>query len=556
VAVASIGLNILGLALPLALLQIYDRIIPNNSRGTLLLLIGGVVVAVLLEALLRIARGEIVSWLGIQFEHRAGCDAFARMMGAPVDELERTGAGELIERLSGLPLVREVFSEHWTLAVCDLPFVLVFLGMIWYLAGWLVLAPAGVLMLFVVTAGLGARAVERSIANFNTVRDRRQNFNIEVIQGVHAVKSMAMEGQMIQRYARLQEAVAGASHNMVLGNSKALSAGAAFAQLVTLSVVVFGGLQVVDNVLTVGGLSACTLLAGRALQPVQKAVGLWTRYQTARLMRRRFESVFALTQDVEQAQPIRREIVGGIELSGVKFGYNDAGDDLFSGIDLRVQPGERIAITGDNGCGKSTLLRVIFGTVAPTAGEVRIDGDLVEEYDPVPLRSQAMAFVPQRGELFRGTITENLTMFRPGLRKEALRIARALGLDEVVYRLPQGYETLVADGSSEMLPRGVTQRIAVVRALAVRPRILLFDEANATMDGHGDEQLRHYLETLDRGTTLVLVTLRPSLQRLADRVLNLKDGKLVAGKAPGAQAPAPATAPVVNATVLAAGVAE
>lgn len=537
IATATIFLNILALALPLALLQIYDRIIPNSSTGTLLLLLAGVVGAVVLEGLLRVARADIVGWIGVQFEHAASCRAFAHVFDAPADELEKVGPGELLERMSGLPTVREVFSENWTLVVCDLPFVLLFLGAIAYLAGWLVLAPVAVLAGFAIFALLGSASSEKAIRDFNTVRDRRQNFSIEVIHGVHSVKSMAMEAQMIQRYARLQEAVARHSHKVVQVNTNSLGAAGVFSQLLTLSVVIAGSLMVVENMLTVGGLSACTLLAGRALQPVQKAVALWTRWQTAKLMRSRFETIFELPSEPRAEAPVRQPVIGAVEMRGVVLRHDAQSEPLFDGLDLVVKPGERIAIGGDNGCGKSTLLRLLHGSIAPTEGEVLLDGVPIigHERDHL-LRSDGIAFIPQRGELLRGTILENLTMFRPERRKEALRLAGILGLDEVVYRLAQGYHTRVGDGSSDILPRGVVQRIAVIRALVARPRVLLFDEANAAMDGPGDERLRQYFESMERDTTLIMVTLRPSMQRLADRVLRIEGGKLV--KAAPPQAPA------------------
>lgn len=539
IGTASVFLNVLALALPLALLQIYDRIIPNTSLGTLSLLLAGVATAVILETVLRVARADIVGWSGVQFEHSSGCKAFAHILETPADELEKVGPGELIERLSGLPTIREVFSENWTLVVCDLPFVLLFLGAIAYVAGWLVLAPIVVLCGFVAFALSSDKASEKAITDFNAIRDRRQNFSIEVIQGVHSIKSMAMEAQMIQRYARLQEAVARTAHRLTQVNTHTLSTAGVFSQFLTLSVVVFGGMMVVDNALTVGGLSACTLLAGRALQPVQKAVGLWTRWQTARLMRSRFETVFDLPQEPRAAVPVVQPIVGGVELRGVTFQPVADAPPLFAGLNLTVAPGERVAIGGDNGSGKSTLLRLIHGSIGPNAGEVLLDGIAVTAHDRSHLlRESGIAFVPQRGELMRGTILENLTMFRSERRREALRVASALGLDAVIYRLAHGYHTRVGDGSGDILPRGVIQRIAVVRALVTRPRVLLFDEANASMDGPGDEALRQFLEAMPRDTTLIMVSLRPSLQRLADRVLRIEDGRLAPASAPAAPMPA------------------
>lgn len=546
VGMASLFLNILGLALPLALLQIYDRIIPNSSHGTLTLLLAGVGSAVVLEAVLRIARADIISWGSTQFEHRAACDAFRHVMATPADELERVGPGELIERLGGLPTVREVFSEHWTLVVCDLPFVFLFLGLIGYIGGWLVLAPASMLAVFVAFALAGHSAHHKAIGDFNQVRDRRQNFSIEIIHGIHSVKSMAMEAQMVQRYARLQEAVAGKSHRVVQVNSHALGIGGVFSQVLTLSVVVAGGLMVVDNALTVGGLSACTLLAGRALQPIQKAVGLWTRWQTAIMMRQRFATIFEMPTEPQPESPVIRPVIGALELKNVRWRPAAEAEELFQGIDLSVRPGERIAITGDNGSGKSTLIRLLHGSLAPTGGEVLLDGLPVTEYDRDHLlRSHGIGMIPQRGELLRGTILENLTMFRRDRRRAALDLASELGLDDVVYRLAHGYHTRVGDGASDLLPRGVIQRVAVVRALVAQPRVLLFDEANAAMDGPGDERLRQHFESLSRDVTLIMVTLRPSLQKVADRVLRLDGGRLRPSTPPPQALPiTPAAVPV------------
>lgn len=540
VVLASLFLNLLALALPLALLQVYDRIIPNAAHGTLAMLLLGVLAAVLLEALLRTARAVLLSWAGVQFEHRAATEAFARVMAAPADELEHRGAGELLERMAGLPTVREVFAEHWTLLACDLPFVALFLGVMWLIAGWLVLAPAAILAAIVVTGALGADRVRKAIQTFNQVRDRRQNFSIEVIQGIHAVKSMAMESQMVQRYARLQEAVAEASHAVTAGNSTAMSVGTAYSQLATLVVVTAGASMVVDHHLSVGGLAACTMLTSRALQPVQKAVALWTRFQTAKLMRERFATIFDLPVEPAPAMAASGPVQGSVVLRDVSLAVGD-GEELFRALDLSVMPGERIAIVGDNGSGKSSLLRLIAGGLRPSSGEVLLDGFPVADWDKEALANEGIAYVPQHGELFRGTIIENLTMFRPHLRKEALRIARELGLDEVVFRLPQGYHTRVGDGSSDALPRGIVQRIAVARALATKPRVLLFDEANATMDGGGDERLRRYLAGMGRDCTMILVTLRPSLQKMVDRLLMIEGGHLVESQAVAGAKLLPAT---------------
>jgi len=535
IGASSLFLNVLALALPLALLQIYDRIIPNNATSTLFLLISGVVVAVFLEMVLRIARADIVGWSGAQFEHEAGCRAFRHLLDTPADELEKLGPGDLMERIGGLPTVREVFSENWTLVVCDLPFVLLFLGCIAYVGGLLVLAPIVVLAVFVYMTVSRSKRTEAAITDFNKVRDQRQNFSIEIVQGVHTVKSMSMEAQMIQRYARLQETVGRHLHHLNRENAGSMALSTSFSQLLTLSIVVCGGYMVVDGRLSVGGLAACTLLAGRALQPIQKAVALWTRWQTANLLQERFSTIFSLPQEPKSENPIIQPVFGEVELKNVSVRIGGEGPMLFDDLNLHVKAGERVALVGDNGTGKSTLLRLIYGSQGTKQGLVLLDGSPIENHHRSNLLlKNGIAFVPQRGELVRGTILENMTMFRSERRREALRIAKALGLDTVIYRLAKGYHTRVGDSGSDVLPRGVVQRIAVVRALVTHPRVLLFDDANASMDGPGDESLRQYFDNMSRDTTLIMVTLRPSMQRMADRVLRIEGGKLVEAKPPSA----------------------
>ncbi len=533
---SSLFLNLLALALPLALLQVYDRIVPNSSRGTLLILIAGVFTALILEALLRVARSLITGWVGARFEHRAGCAAFNRLVNCSLQDFERIGSGMHLERISSLRQVKEFYAGQAVTVVLDLPFVVLFLGLIWLLGGHLVLVPLAVLSVFAVTAFLRAGALRRAIEGYSQARDRRLNFTIEVLGGIHSVKSMAMEALMLRRFGRLQETSARADHEVALRNASAMGTGVFFSQLTMIAVAAYGATLVVDNMITVGGLAACTLLSGRALQPLQRAVGLWTRFQTVRLARGRLREIFRLPQEAVPANPVTDPIQGAIRMRGVRFRYADDLPDVMTGIDLDVAPGECVGIAGSNSSGKSTLLGLMMGTLKATEGEILIDGQPIDRRDPFALKHGGIAYLPQRGELFQGSILENVTMFRGEHTDEAVRVARLLGLDEVVAKLPFGYDTRVGDAAHESLPRGIRQRIAIARALVGEPRIVLFDEANTAVDGAGDAYLRLTLERLKGSSTLILVTPRPSLLRLANRVFGLQDGRLV----PRNTAPPPA----------------
>ncbi|EKV32941.1 hypothetical protein C882_0024 [Caenispirillum salinarum AK4] len=518
-AVATIFMNLLALALPLALLQVYDRIIPNSSVGTLTVLALGVGAAMILEVSLRLARGGLTSWLAARFEHRAGTAAFEHVLRAPTHVVERRGAGDLLERMSAIFQLKDHYADSGLTLLLDLPFAMLFLGLIWALGGNLVWVPAIGLALFALVMLWHGLRLRGAVKDYNTVRDRRLSFNIEVLSGMHGVKSLAMEGQMLQRYSRLQESVARADHAVVLRNASALTLATLFSQLIMVGTVALGSVYVVNNMLTVGALAACTLLAGRAAQPVQRAVGMWTRLQSVSLNKARAGDLFALPQAVRPARPHDRAIEGRVTLRKVTFSYDaEAGAaPLFKTVDLDVAPGECIGISGTNGSGKSTLLRLMRGALTPTEGQVLLDGVPVENWSPRALEHGGIGYLPSEAQLFRGTLLDNLTMFRRDLREPALDAARQLGLDDVVAAFPNGYLTTVAGGAADAMPRGIRQRIAIARVLALDPRVILFDEANTAMDGPGDEALRAHMERLKGDRTLVLVSLRPSLLKLADR---------------------------------------
>lgn len=522
---ASLFLNVLTLALPVALLQVYDRIIPNQSQGTLQLLVLGVGVALLFEAVLRMGRSHVTGWVGARFEHRAGCGAMARLLGTSIGAFEREGSGAHLERLNALGTVKDFYAGQAILTLLDLPFAAIFLFLIWFIAQELVIIPAGLLGLFLLSAlGVG-RQLRNALKKRMTADDRRFNFIIEVLSGIHTVKSMGMEAQMLRRYERLQEGCAESDFHVAQISASALSLANFFSQVTMAAVAAYGSTLVLDQRLTIGGLAACTMLAGRSLSPVQKALGIWTRFQTIRLARARLNEIFHLPLEAPPGLPKLPRIDGRVQMEDVHFRFSEKTPEILNGLSVDIAPGECVAIGGGNGSGKSTLLALMLGALRPTAGRVLLDGHDLTGVDPASVKAK-VAYLPQQGTLFQGTILENITMFRPEYTELAYEAAGRLGLDDVVKTMALGYDTKVGDGAFDALPRGIKQRIAVARALVDQPRVVLFDEANTGVDGVGDQYLKTCLEGLKGQCTLVLVTHRPSLVKLADRVFDFADGVL------------------------------
>ncbi len=542
----SLMINVLSLALPLTLLQVYDRILQFQAVSTLSLLILGVVVALLLESIFRFGRSYIGSWIGARFEHMAACGAMERLLTTNLGEFEREGSGVHLERLNSLNILKDFYSGQAVLVILDLPFVLVFLGLIHHLAGTLVLIPISMFILFVLFVWYIGSQLHKAVKNRMVSDDRRVNFIIEVLGGIHSVKAMAMEAMMLRRYERLQEACAKGAREVGLQGADAQNIGAFFSQLSMVGVVTFGSLLVINQELTVGGLAACTMLSGRSIQPLQKAVGIWARFQTIRIARERLNAIFALPKETSTGKPGVERVEGHLEMRNVTFRYSPDLEPILKDVNLTVKPGETVAISGGNGSGKTSLLWLMMGALQPSEGQVLIDGADLATHDPHSLRS-SVAYLPQVGMLFRGTIMENIHMFREEYADAAVETANRLELEDFISKLPKGYETLIDDGADESIPRGIKQRITIARALVTNPRIVLFDEANTAIDGSGDEKLKNFLEGLHGQSTLIMVTHRPSLVKLADRVFELKDGT-VRPKPPRDPKPPPAAKPATTAT--------
>ena len=539
VLAASLAINILGLALPIIILQVYDRVIPNQSRDTFLILALILAGALVVESLLRAARSHVAGWAGAQFEHARGSSGVASLLNADLGTVESEPIGVHLDRLSAVDALRDFNANQGPLVLIDLPFALLFIGLIYVIAGPLIGVPVIVLALFVLVAGLTGGRLRRAIERRAVMDDRRYNFIIEVLTDIHTVKSQAMEAQMLRRYERLIESTGHTGYDVAFLSNLSQGLGGVFSQMTMVAVAAGGSLLALAGDLTIGGLAACTLLAGRAMQPLLRAMGIWTQFQAVRIARQRLAALSRMPRESGPTAGPVPPLAGAVELRGIRFRHGPDEPWLFDGLDLKIAAGETVAIHGENGAGKSTLMWLIDGALKPDAGTILIDGIDIAGLDRHGLRAQ-IGFLPQRGDLFQGTILENLTVFRGDAAiDDALEAARRVGLDEVVAGLPRGYETAVGDSAIDTLSGGVRQRVAIARALTSRPKLVLFDEANTSLDGQGDRQVGDVLARLKGGCTLLLVSYRPSILRLADRVLELKDGRLT----PAVAAAAPAMAP-------------
>lgn len=521
--------NILALALPIAILLLLDKIIANRSYETLIVLLFCVILALFLEEILRLLNTRATSWLGARFEHDQTSTALAHLLRVPLRLLRKEEPGVHVNHLLSTTKVADFYSGQSLLVLFDLPFIALFLGLIWFIGGTLVLIPV-VLLLFFSLIALRFGSAMRSQTRLRAVQDdRRHNFLVETFRGILSVKLLGLEPQMLRRYERLQESNVERGADLAYGNAMASSLGQTFTRVMIVGVISYGAFSVISGNMTPGGLAACMMLSVRSLQPLRRGLVAWLRYQTFTEAHQRLDALKNLPAESNVAGNLMPPVRMSIALNNVALARDpEKSNFLFRNLDLLIPPGSCTAINGESGSGKSSLLALINGTYQPDEGEVLVDEKPLSAFAPESI-SRQIALLPQHGTLFAGTIMENMTMFDPDRIKDALALAERLGLDRLVANMRLGYDTPVGDGINQTLPSRVIQHVSIVRALLSNPSVILFNESNIDLDREGDRRLRDYLLQEKGRRTIVMVTHRPSMLALADRVLVLRGGKLVEG---------------------------
>lgn len=521
--VGSVAINVLSLAIPLTILQIYDRIVPNAATATLGFMTLGLGVVVLLDLILRIARAWVQSESAARFGYAAQVGALDRLLSAEPEAYGRENASAYLKRFEALEQLRDHLAGQGRLVAADLPFVLLFLGTIYAIGGNLVLGPLLVLTVMAIAALILGRRLKSNLNDLAKLDDRRYSFLLEVLGRIRTVKALALEALMERRYERLLAANATGTHATVFNAGLAHGLSTTFASLALASVPIHGASAAVAGELSLGALAACTLLAGRTVQPVLRALTYWTQVQAVGIARERYRALAQVPIERAGERDPAETLRGDMELRDVAWRPSPDQPYVLRGVDLTIEPGDFVAITGETGAGKSVLLSIINGLIKPTHGSVTIDRRNIADYALGPLRRR-IGLLDQRPSLFDGSILENLTLFRPELAGAAMQAARATGLDRQIEHLADGYETQIGDAAGTRLSASLRQQIAITRALVERPAILLLDDPNAYLDHAADENLERILTYLRGSVTIIVVTHRPSMISLADAVYRLQNG--------------------------------
>jgi ATP-binding cassette, subfamily C, bacterial LapB len=522
---ASIVISLLGLALPLGILQIYDRVIPNAATPTLAMLSIGIGIVLVMEIILRIVRSRVLAWSAMQMAWKANVDAACRVATAPAELVDSQPAARWFQRLQAVATLSDFGMSRAPLLLIDMVFAILFIPVLLAASGWLAAVPLLVFVFFGIAAIERGRQMHDITAERLAAETKVRDFLVETLNDIVTVKALGTEQQFQRRFERLSEEAAGSTYRIVRLVDDSQSFAALVSTLTQIATATIGAILAINGQISIGVVACSTILAGRVIQPLLRVVSAWSEIQQAMVAEEVARPIHDLPTGEDLAAPMRdhKHQPAPVVFDDVSFAYAPNGKSILAGASLAVASGEIIAITGGDNIGKSTIRRLMAGQLSPTSGHVLIDGHAATED---ARKNDWVAVVDHRNAVVRGSVLNNLTLFGNADQLEAARAAaRAIGLEADIDLLPRGYDTRLGESASEALPAGLLQRIAVARAIASRPRLLILDEANNTLDRASETALGTGLGTYRDDMTIVLITNRPSFAVLADRVFTLVDGK-------------------------------
>lgn len=528
-------LYILALGTPLFIMAVYDRVIATRSLETLSFLAIGVVIALTGDLILRAIRSRILGYVGARLDNIIGVAIFEHILHLPTSLTERATIGAQVARIKDFESVREFFAGQMAQVMLEFPFVLILVVVIGILGGWLAFIPIAMAIAYGIIAYLSATYVRKAVVEAAQAASKRQEFLVEMVGNLRAVKYTGSEKVWQDRYRSLSADVAMANLSM----SRATAAISTVAHVLMISaglaVMAAGTWRVLYDGMSIGALVAIMIMVWRVLAPIQSAFVTLARFEQVRNSVRQIDNLMGIKpeRDPRAIVPELADFGGDVSFSRVSMRYTSDGDPSLVGVSFDVGQGERVAVTGRNGAGKSTLLKLMLGLYQAQAGNIRIDGTDIRQIDPFELRNK-IAYVPQDVHLFFGTIAQNLELARPmSTMVELEQAAREANVYDDIMATDRGFMTRIGDSRSSALPTGFQARILLARAFLRRSPVMLFDEAIDSLDREGDQAFQTMLDKVHGQSTVFMVTHRPSHIRTADRLIYLENGHLRYNGPPG-----------------------
>jgi ATP-binding cassette subfamily C protein LapB len=529
---AALLSNVLMMATGLFTSVVYDKVIPHKAIETMWSLGIGALIAICFDMAARQLRSHLIDLAGKKADLVLGSIIFRQALGIRLEH-KPSSSGAFAHQLSQIEVVREFMTSASVSAISDMPFILLFMFMTWSIAGPLVL----VLVVAVPTIlGLtwGVQRVLRKLMRANMQQHADlHGVLVEAVEGMEDLRAAGAQGHFLALYEECTAAAASSAVRARGMSSWTTNMSMVAQQLVTVVMLMWGVTLIHDGELTGGALIAAVMFAGRAIAPLNSVVQLASRYQGAKAALMALDQLMDTPQEREPGKRYlpRPAVNGQLGLHDVRFAYPKNGDDVapmvLKGVNIQIRPGERVAVLGKIGSGKSTVLRLLAGLYQPTEGFAEVDGVDIRQVDLADYRTQ-VGFVSQTPKLFHGSLRENVMLGRahasPG---EFMDVAQQTGLDRIAAAHPLGFELPVGQGGS-LLSGGQRQLVALARCLVTRPKVLLLDEPTSSMDAQAESSFIQHLKQSVGARTLVVVTHRPALLEVVDRIVVMEGGRVIA----------------------------
>lgn len=528
VLIASLVINCFAIATPLFVMNVYDRVVPNNAVETLWVLAAGVGLVYLFEFILKNLRSYFVDVAGRNADIIMGSKLLEHVLGMRLDQLPPS-IGSMANNLKDFEGLRDFFSSGTVTLIVDIPFMFLFLGVIWLVAGPVAYIPMAMIPIVLLISWLIQIPLVRVVERIHAESNQKYALLFETLSGLETIKSHTGESQIQGFWERIITKTATSSAESRTWSALASSFTGLAMQFTNVMVIIYGVYLITDGEMTMGALIAATMLSGRALAPLGSVAALLTRYQTTKMGLRALDELMKkpAERDASRSFISLKNIRGAIEFKNVSFNYPNSDQKALHEVSLQIRPGEKVGILGRIGSGKSTLGRLITGLYEPTEGNILLDGTSIGQIDPADVR-QSIGYVSQDNYLFYGSVRDNIAFGSANLNEEAIRkAAKISGTMDFIRQSNFGLDLPVGERGMA-LSGGQRQSIAIARALVNDPNILLFDEPTSDMDLASENRFIHRLEQLMMDKTLLLITHRHSVLKLVKRIIILERGQIIA----------------------------
>jgi ATP-binding cassette, subfamily B, bacterial HlyB/CyaB len=532
VLTASLVIQLIALATPLFTQVIIDKVVTHQTASTLAVIAAGLVIFMLFSAALTWVRQYLILHTGNRVDAQLGSAVFEHLFRLPLRYFEHRPTGVIAARMHAVETIREFVASSLVTLLLDFPFLLIFVGIMFWYSVPLTLMVLAILALITLISIIVAPIFRERLNHQFMLGARNQAFLTEYIASLETVKSLQMEPQLGRRYrGYLATYLEAGFHTKQIGNTYNVVAGM-LEQLMTMLVLCGGAWIVMKGSLTgtvdpdsepftIGMLVAFQMFASKLSQPMMRLVGLWQQFQQANISVKRLADIMDAPPEPYATQPSREsKRLGLVEITGLAFRYGEDRPFLYENLQLTLKPGTTTMLVGPSGCGKSTLAKLLQGFYVPTQGQIRIDGTDTRHLAANELRTY-FGVVPQETNLFSGSIYDNLVLANPlASFEQVVQACKMAEIHAVIEALPKGYQTEIGERGAG-LSGGQKQRLAIARALLKRPQILIFDEATSALDSETAEHFAKTINALRGKVSMLFITHQQPKGLVVDEIVQL-----------------------------------